>query len=99
MHEESPPQEHHSAFPTMVVYANKKDDHPHPSLQCGVSFYQIAVYPTALPKGQHLLEHGALDMIVDRREMRKRIGGLIAKMTNTTTPLDIERMSFHSSNG
>ncbi|HHI5410089.1 TPA: acetyl-CoA carboxylase, carboxyltransferase subunit beta [Vibrio metoecus] len=55
--------------------------------------------PEDFQQSEFLLEHGALDMIVDRREMRKRIGGLIAKMTNTTTPLDIEHMSFHSSNG
>lgn len=45
--------------------------------------------PEDFQQSEFLLEHGALDMIVDRREMRKRIGGLIAKMTNTITPLDI----------
>ncbi|TMO33594.1 acetyl-CoA carboxylase carboxyl transferase subunit beta, partial [Pseudoalteromonas sp. S4389] len=29
----------------------------------------------------------AIDIIIDRREMRKRVGGLLAKMTNTTIPL------------
>ncbi|EID4340533.1 acetyl-CoA carboxylase carboxyltransferase subunit beta [Vibrio vulnificus] len=40
--------------------------------------------PEGFQQSEFLLEHGALDMIVDRREMRKRIGGLLAKMTNTT---------------
>ncbi|MCR9422756.1 acetyl-CoA carboxylase, carboxyltransferase subunit beta [Vibrio sp. RM-69-4] len=45
--------------------------------------------PEDFQQSEFLLEHGALDMIVDRREMRKRIGGLVAKMTNTTIPLDV----------
>lgn len=44
--------------------------------------------PEGFQRGEFLLEHGAIDMIVDRREMRKRIGGLIAKMTNTTISLE-----------
>ncbi|ADT89118.1 acetyl-CoA carboxylase carboxyltransferase subunit beta [Vibrio sp. Vb2880] len=43
--------------------------------------------PEDFQRSEFLLEHGAIDMIVDRREMRKRVGGLIAKMTHTTTPL------------
>ncbi|EGR0111393.1 acetyl-CoA carboxylase subunit beta [Vibrio vulnificus] len=42
------------------------------------------ILPEGFQQSEFLLEHGALDMIVDRREMRKRIGGLFAKMTNTT---------------
>ncbi|MEO1576540.1 MAG: acetyl-CoA carboxylase carboxyltransferase subunit beta, partial [Pseudomonadota bacterium] len=38
-----------------------------------------------LPKGfqrsEFLLEHGAIDMIVDRREMRDQLGELLAKLT------------------
>ena len=34
-----------------------------------------------------MLEHGAIDMIVDRREMRQRIAGLMAKMMNQESPL------------
>ncbi|MBR9789335.1 MAG: acetyl-CoA carboxylase carboxyltransferase subunit beta [Vibrionaceae bacterium] len=45
--------------------------------------------PEGFQRSEFLLEHGAIDMIVDRREMRKRVGGLIAKMTNTTVPLDV----------
>ncbi|NOI65654.1 acetyl-CoA carboxylase, carboxyltransferase subunit beta [Vibrio sp. 99-8-1] len=44
--------------------------------------------PEGFQRSEFLLEHGAIDMIVDRREMRKRVGGLIAKMTNTTIPLE-----------
>ncbi|WP_275724700.1 acetyl-CoA carboxylase, carboxyltransferase subunit beta [Vibrio furnissii] len=44
--------------------------------------------PEDFQRSEFLLEHGAIDMIVDRREMRKQVGGLIAKMTHTTTPLD-----------
>ncbi|MEZ8094478.1 acetyl-CoA carboxylase, carboxyltransferase subunit beta [Photobacterium swingsii] len=43
--------------------------------------------PEGFQRSEFLLEHGAIDMIVDRREMRQRIGGLIAKMTNQTSPL------------
>jgi acetyl-CoA carboxylase carboxyl transferase subunit beta len=42
-----------------------------------------------LPKGfqrsEFLLEHGAIDMIVHRMEMRETIGGLLAKMTHQQT--------------
>ncbi|MDO6499552.1 acetyl-CoA carboxylase, carboxyltransferase subunit beta [Photobacterium sanguinicancri] len=43
--------------------------------------------PEGFQRSEFLLEHGAIDMIVDRREMRQRIGGLIAKLTNQTSPL------------
>jgi acetyl-CoA carboxylase carboxyl transferase subunit beta len=36
--------------------------------------------PDGFQRSEFLLEHGALDMIVDRREMRDRIAGLIALM-------------------
>ena len=43
-----------------------------------------------LPKGfqrsEFLLEHGAIDMIVDRREMRDKLAGLLAKMQNLPDP-------------
>lgn len=39
--------------------------------------------PEGFQRSEFLLEHGAIDMIVDRRHMRERIGGLIAKMMNT----------------
>jgi len=43
--------------------------------------------PEGFQRSEFLLEHGAIDMIVDRREMRQRIGGLIAKMTHHTSPM------------
>ncbi|KAB2824508.1 acetyl-CoA carboxylase, carboxyltransferase subunit beta [Aliivibrio finisterrensis] len=43
--------------------------------------------PEGFQRSEFLLEHGAIDMIVDRREMRQRIGGLMAKMTNQLSPL------------
>lgn len=43
-----------------------------------------------LPKGfqrsEFLLEHGAIDMIVDRRQMRDRIAGLLAKFQALDSP-------------
>ena len=43
--------------------------------------------PEGFQRSEFLLEHGAIDMIVDRREMRQRIAGLMAKMTNQDSPL------------
>jgi acetyl-CoA carboxylase carboxyl transferase subunit beta len=43
--------------------------------------------PEGFQRSEFLLEHGAIDMIVDRREMRQRIGSLLAKMTNQASPL------------
>lgn len=40
--------------------------------------------PDGFQQSEFLLEHGALDMIVQRCDMRQRIGGLISKLTNTT---------------
>ena len=45
--------------------------------------------PDDFQRSEFLLEHGAIDMIVDRRDMRKRVSGLIAKMTNTTLPVEM----------
>ena len=39
--------------------------------------------PENFQKSQFLLEKGALDMIVDRREMRETVTGLIQKLTHT----------------
>ncbi|MBF4279352.1 acetyl-CoA carboxylase carboxyltransferase subunit beta [Vibrio anguillarum] len=43
--------------------------------------------PEGFQRSEFLIEHGAIDMIVDRREMRQRVGGLIAKLTNHSSPL------------
>jgi acetyl-CoA carboxylase carboxyl transferase subunit beta len=42
--------------------------------------------PAGFQRSEFLLEHGAIDMIVDRREMRDRIGGLLAKMQHKPSP-------------
>ncbi|GAD78930.1 acetyl-CoA carboxylase, carboxyltransferase subunit beta [Vibrio ezurae] len=43
--------------------------------------------PEGFQTSEFLLEHGAIDMIVDRREMRQCVGNLVAKMTNYPTPV------------
>lgn len=43
--------------------------------------------PEGFQRSEFLLEHGAIDMIVDRREMRQRIASLLAKMTQADSPL------------
>ncbi len=43
--------------------------------------------PEGFQRSEFLLEHGAIDMIVDRREMRQRVGGLLAKMMRVESPL------------
>lgn len=43
--------------------------------------------PEGFQRSEFLLEHGAIDMIVDRREIRQRIAGLLAKMMNCPSPL------------
>lgn len=42
--------------------------------------------PEGFQRSEFLLEHGALDMIVDRRDMRDRIAGLLAMFTNQAPP-------------
>ncbi|PKF78952.1 acetyl-CoA carboxylase carboxyl transferase subunit beta [Vibrio sp. vnigr-6D03] len=41
--------------------------------------------PDEFQRSEFLLEHGALDMIVDRREIRSKVGGLLAKLTYKNT--------------
>jgi acetyl-CoA carboxylase carboxyl transferase subunit beta len=38
--------------------------------------------PEGFQRSEFLLEHGAVDMIVDRRDLRDRIAALLALMTN-----------------
>jgi len=42
--------------------------------------------PEGFQRSEFLLEHGALDMIVDRRDMRDRIANLLAMFTKQTLP-------------
>lgn len=39
--------------------------------------------PEGFQQSEFLLEHGAIDMIVDRQDMRRKIGSLLSKLTNT----------------
>ena len=42
--------------------------------------------PRGFQRSEFLLEHGAIDMIVHRQQMRERIGSLLAKMTGRAEP-------------
>ena len=42
--------------------------------------------PEGFQRSEFLLDHGALDMIVDRRDMRDRIAGLVTMFMNAATP-------------
>ena len=42
--------------------------------------------PEGFQRSEFLLEHGAIDMIVDRREMRERIASLLAMLTHQPAP-------------
>ena len=43
--------------------------------------------PEGFQRSEFLLEHGAIDMIVDRRQMRDRIASLLSLLTGQATPL------------
>lgn len=43
--------------------------------------------PEGFQRSEFLLEHGAIDMIVDRREMRDTIARLVAKFMQLPTPV------------
>lgn len=44
--------------------------------------------PENFQQSEFLIEHGALDMIVDRRDLRRRVAGLLSKLTNTPLMMD-----------
>jgi acetyl-CoA carboxylase carboxyl transferase subunit beta len=44
--------------------------------------------PEGFQRSEFLLEHGAIDMIVDRRKMRRDIADLLAKLENRPSPAD-----------
>jgi acetyl-CoA carboxylase carboxyl transferase subunit beta len=46
--------------------------------------------PDGFQRSEFLLDHGAIDMIVDRRRMRDEIGDLLAKLGNRPKPSAIE---------
>lgn len=55
--------------------------------------------PEGFQRSEFLLEHGAIDMIVDRREIKERIAGIVAKLTHfdlkieETVLLDVTEVS------
>ncbi len=42
--------------------------------------------PEGFQRSEFLLEHGAVDMIVDRREMRDRVASLVTMLTHQSSP-------------
>ena len=46
--------------------------------------------PEGFQRSEFLLEHGDIDMIVDRREMRDRVASLLAKLTHRPEPVTEE---------
>ncbi len=42
--------------------------------------------PEGFQRSEFLLDHGAIDMIVDRRQMREELASLLAKFNNTPSP-------------
>ncbi len=42
--------------------------------------------PPGFQSSEFLLAHGAIDMIVDRRQIRQRVAGLVAKLTHQPAP-------------
>jgi acetyl-CoA carboxylase carboxyl transferase subunit beta len=44
--------------------------------------------PEGFQRSEFLLDHGAIDMIVDRRQLREEIAGLLAKLENRAVPAD-----------
>jgi acetyl-CoA carboxylase carboxyl transferase subunit beta len=43
--------------------------------------------PEGFQRSEFLLDHGAIDMILDRRKMRDEIGGLLAKLQGRPSPV------------
>ncbi len=46
--------------------------------------------PEGFQRSEFLLDHGAIDMIVDRRELRAQIAELLAKLENKPSPIPAE---------
>jgi len=46
--------------------------------------------PEGFQRAEFLLEHGAIDMIVDRREMRNQLATLITLLTKQSAVAEIE---------
>ena len=48
--------------------------------------------PEGFQRSEFLLEHGAIDQICDRRELRDRLAGLLAMMTRQPQPEDSDTL-------
>ena len=46
--------------------------------------------PEGFQRSEFLLEHGTVDLIIDRREMRDRLAALLALMMNRPSPVSAE---------
>jgi len=46
--------------------------------------------PEGFQRSEFLLEKGAIDMIVDRREMRDTLYRILSKLTKTEKPVEVE---------
>jgi len=46
--------------------------------------------PEGFQRSEFLVEHGAIDMVVDRREMRDKLGSILAMLTRQATPQEAE---------
>jgi acetyl-CoA carboxylase carboxyl transferase subunit beta len=46
--------------------------------------------PEGFQRSEFLLEHGAVDLILDRREMRRRVASLLAMLTGRPAPADVD---------
>ena len=44
--------------------------------------------PEGFQRSEFLLDHGAIDMIVDRRQMREQIAELLAKLERRPSPIE-----------
>ena len=55
--------------------------------------------PEGFQRSEFLLEHGAIDLIVDRRQMRDRLARLLAMLTGLAAPADAEPSEAESSPG
>jgi acetyl-CoA carboxylase carboxyl transferase subunit beta len=47
--------------------------------------------PEGFQRSEFLIEHGAIDMIIARQELRPRLGSLLAQMMNLPTPSYVPR--------
>jgi acetyl-CoA carboxylase carboxyl transferase subunit beta len=47
------------------------------------------VLPEGFQRSEFLIEHGAIDLICDRRELRRRIASQLSILTHATAPVAI----------